>query len=81
MGTGTTMAPPPPVPSADFFLSPTFVQTLAAALVVDAVDRNVFGRGLTAGARAVYQSDDRSHTVSESGTLTVPSAALASYSA
>jgi outer membrane translocation and assembly module TamA len=30
------------------------------ALVVDAVDRNAFGRGLTAGARASYQSDDRS---------------------
>ncbi|MBP1621060.1 MAG: outer membrane protein/protective antigen, partial [Acidobacteria bacterium] len=30
------------------------------SLVVDAVDRNAFGRGLTAGARAIYQSDDRS---------------------
>jgi outer membrane translocation and assembly module TamA len=30
------------------------------ALVLDAVDRNAFGRGLTAGTRVIYQSDDRS---------------------
>jgi hypothetical protein len=27
LGTGTTTAPSPPVPSDDHFLSPTFVQT------------------------------------------------------
>ena len=37
LGTGTTTAPSPPVPSDDFFLSPTFVQTLAAELAVDEV--------------------------------------------
>ena len=35
LGTGTTMAPLPPVPLDDLFLSPTFVQTLGAELVVD----------------------------------------------
>jgi hypothetical protein len=35
LGTGTTTAPSPPVPSDNFFLSPTFVQTLAAELAVD----------------------------------------------
>jgi hypothetical protein len=33
-GTTRTMAPPLPVPSKDLFLSPTFVQILAAELAV-----------------------------------------------
>ena len=37
LGTGTTPAPTPPVPSDDLFLSPTFVQTLVAELTVDEV--------------------------------------------
>jgi hypothetical protein len=37
LGTGTTRAPSPQVPSDDVFLSPTFVQTLAAELAVDAL--------------------------------------------
>ncbi len=36
LGTGTTPAPSPPVPSDDLFLSQTFVQTLATELAVDA---------------------------------------------
>ena len=36
LGTTTTPAPLPPVPSDDLVLSPTFVQTLAAELTVDA---------------------------------------------
>ena len=36
LGTGTTAAPTPPVPSADHFLAPAFVQALVRELAVDA---------------------------------------------
>jgi hypothetical protein len=55
LGTGTTPAPSPPVPSDDFFLSPTFVQTLAAELTVDAV----FGPIVRGAAAALGKLVDR----------------------
>jgi hypothetical protein len=55
LGTGTTTAPSPPVPSDDLFLSPTFVQTLAAALTVDVV----FGPIVRGAAAALGQLVDR----------------------
>ena len=36
LGTGTTAAPSPPVPSNDLFLAPGFIRTLTAELAVDA---------------------------------------------
>ena len=55
LGTGTTTAPPPPVPSDDLFLSPTFVQTLAEELAVDAV----FGPIMRDAAAALGKLVDR----------------------
>jgi hypothetical protein len=55
LGTGTTTAPPPPNHSADFFLAPTFVQTLAAALDVD----TFFGPIMRGAAAALGQPVDR----------------------
>ena len=55
LGTGTTTAPSPPVPSDDMFLSPTFVQTLAAELAVD----TVFGPIVRGAAIALGQLVDR----------------------
>jgi hypothetical protein len=50
LGTGTTPAPTPPVPSADHFLAPAFVQTLVRELAVDAFfGPNVRGAGATLG--------------------------------
>ena len=37
LGTGATTAPAPPVPSENLFLSPAFVQKLAAELLTDTV--------------------------------------------
>ena len=69
LGTGTTMAPPPPVPSEDFFLSPTFVQTLAAELVVDAV----FGPIMRGAAAALGKLVDRLGTpVASHGSASAP---------
>ena len=59
LGTGTTTAPTPPVPSDDFFLSLTFVQALAAALDRD-VD-TIFGpimRGEAAALGTLVDSSD-----------------------
>jgi hypothetical protein len=58
LGTGTTTAPSPPIPSDDFFLSPTFVQTLAAELAVDAV----FGPIMRGAAAALGTLVDRCGT-------------------
>ncbi len=55
LGTGMTTAPSPPVPSNDFFLSPTFVMALAAELTVDAV----FGPIMRGAAAALGQLVDR----------------------
>jgi len=55
LGTGTTTAPAPPVPSNDLFLSPTFVQNLAVELAVDAV----FGPIVRGAAAALGQLVDR----------------------
>ena len=55
LGTGTTTAPSPPVPSDDLFLSPTFVQTLAAELAVD----EVFGPIVRGAAAALGKLVDR----------------------
>jgi hypothetical protein len=55
LGTGTTTAPSPPVPSNDFFLSPTFVKALAAELTADAV----FGPIMRGAAAALGQLVDR----------------------
>ncbi len=55
LGTGTTTAPSPPVPSDDLFLSPTFVQTLVVELAVD----EVFGPILRGAAVALGQLVDR----------------------
>jgi len=55
LGTGTTTAPSPPVPSNDLFLSPTFVQTLTAELAIDAV----FGPIVRGAAAALGQLVDR----------------------
>ena len=55
LGTGTTTAPSPPVPSDDLFLSPTFVQTLAAELAVD----EVFGPIVRGTAAALGRLVDR----------------------
>ncbi len=55
LGTGTTTAPLPPVPSNDFFLSPRFVKALAAELTVDAV----FGPIMRGAAAALGQLVDR----------------------
>ena len=43
MGTGTTIAPSPPVPSDDLFLSPTFVHTLVADSESELTVDKVFG--------------------------------------
>ena len=55
LGTGTTTAPAPPVPSNDLFLSPTFVQNLAVELAVD----TVFGPIVRGAAAALGQLVDR----------------------
>jgi hypothetical protein len=55
LGTGTTPAPSPPVPSDDLFLSPTFVQTLATELAVD----EVFGPIVRGAAAALGQLVDQ----------------------
>ena len=55
LGTGTTPAPSPPVPSDDLFLSPTFVQTLVTELAVDAV----FGPIMRGAAAALGKLVDR----------------------
>jgi hypothetical protein len=55
LGTGTTTAPSPPVPSDDLFLSPTFVQTLVAGLAVD----EVFGPIMRGAAAALGRLVDR----------------------
>jgi hypothetical protein len=55
LGTGSTTAPTPPTPSDDLFLSPTFVQALAAELAVD----TVFGRIVRGAAAALGQLVDR----------------------
>ena len=49
LSTGTTQAPPPPVPSNDLFLSSTFVKTLATELALDPV----FGPVLRGAAAAL----------------------------
>ncbi len=50
LGTGRARAPAPPVPSDDFFLSPTFVQTLAVELAVGALFGPIMARpGFTPG--------------------------------
>ena len=48
LGTGATTAPAPPVPSDDLFLSPAFVQKLAAGLLTDTVFGPIM-RGAAAG--------------------------------
>ena len=55
LGTGTTTAPSPPVPSDDLFLSPTFVQTLVAELAADAL----FGPIVRGAAPALGKLVDR----------------------
>jgi hypothetical protein len=55
LGTGTTPAPAPPAPSDDLFLSPAFVQTLAAELLTDAM----FGPIMKGAAAALGQLVDR----------------------
>jgi len=55
LGTGETTAPSPPVPSDDQFLSPTFVQTLTAALAVD----TLFGPIMRGAAAALGKLVDR----------------------
>ena len=55
LGTGTTTAPSPPVPSDDLFLSPTFVQTLVAELAADAM----FGPIVRGAAAALGKLVDR----------------------
>ena len=55
LGTGTTPAPSPVVPSDDLFLSRTFVQTLAAELAVD----EVFGPFVCGAAAALGRLVDR----------------------
>jgi hypothetical protein len=55
LGTGTTMAPLPLVPSNDHFLSPTFVETLVAELAVHAL----FGPIVRGAAAALGQLVDR----------------------
>ena len=51
--TETTLAPPPPVPSNDLFLSPTFVQSLATELAVDPVFGPILRCAATAHGRLV----------------------------
>ena len=69
LGTGTTTAPSPPVPSDDFFLSPTFVQTLAAELAVD----EVFGPIMRGAAAALGKLVDRLGTpVANHGSACAP---------
>jgi hypothetical protein len=58
LGTGTTTAPSPPIPSDDLFLSPTFVQTLEAELAVD----EVFGPIMRRAAAALGTLVDRRGT-------------------
>ena len=58
LGTGNTTAPQPPVPSDDLFLSPTFVQTLAAELAVD----SFFGPIVRGAAAAFGRLVDRHGT-------------------
>ena len=55
LGTGTTTAPTPPVPSDDLFLAPSFVQALAAALDVD----TMFGPIMRGAAAALGKLVDR----------------------
>jgi hypothetical protein len=58
LGTGTTTAPSQPIPSDYLFLSPTFVQTLAADLAVD----EVFGPIMRRAAAALGTPVDRRET-------------------
>ena len=55
LGTGTTPAPYPPVPSDTLFLSPTFVQTLALELAIDPL----FGPIVRGAAAALGKLVDR----------------------
>ena len=55
LGTGTTTAPPPAVPSDDMFLSPSFVQALAGELATDVM----FGPILRGAAATLGQPVDR----------------------
>ena len=55
LGTGATPAPAPPVPSDDLFLSPAFVQKLAAELLTD----TVFGPIMRGAAEALGKLVDR----------------------
>ena len=55
LGTGTTPAPQPPSPSADLFLSPTFVQTLATEFAV----HKFFGPIMRGAAMALGKLVDR----------------------
>jgi len=55
LGTGTTTAPSPPTPSDDQFLSPAFVQRLAAALTTD----TLFGPIVRGAAAALGRLVDR----------------------
>ena len=52
LGTGTTAAPSPPVPSDDLFLSPSFIQTLSKDLADDAL----FGPIMRGAARPWVRS-------------------------
>jgi len=55
LGTGTTTAPSPPTPSDDQFLSPAFVQRLAADLTTD----TLFGPIVRGAAAAPGKLVDR----------------------
>jgi len=55
LGTGTTAAPSPPVPSDDLFLSPSFVQTLSKELA----DDTLFGPIMRGAAEALGTLVDR----------------------
>ena len=55
LGTGATIAPAPPVPSDDLFLSPAFVQKLAVELLTD----TVFGPIMPGAAEALGKLVDR----------------------
>ena len=58
LGTGTTTAPSPPVPSDDLFLSPSFVQTLSKELA----DDTLFGPIMRGAAEALGTLVDRHGT-------------------
>ena len=65
LGTGTTAAPSPPVPSDDLFLSPSFVQALSKELADDALFRPIMRGGAAALGTLVERQgaplDDRTN--------------------